>query len=105
MNSMRRFLALVFAVYLFAGLVGCRFSDAGDPTMTMQSTACGSVAYPMNNDNQRLIYFDCQQSQFGRSLSRYLEDHPDAQVAAMTGDGTCAYGVDCGYFVVFNLKK
>lgn len=52
-----------------------------------------------------VYYFDYTKASFANALSGFIKEHPELELSALTGDGTCGYGADAGYFAVFKQKK
>lgn len=52
-----------------------------------------------------VYYFPFKESEFGHSVSLFIQYHPDLQLTAMTGDQAAGQGRNRGYFAVFKKKQ
>jgi predicted PurR-regulated permease PerM len=57
-----------------------------------------NVYMPKDYDNG-VYYFDSRGATFANSLSDFIK-RENVTILAISGDGNCGYGADCGYFVV-----
>ena len=92
---MKKFLFFLF-VTLF--LCGCNHPMAED-VVNVGNTV---ITVPIDYGNH-VFYFNCARAGFANSLSKFLAEHGDLRLLAMTGDG--ADNRDLGYFVVFESHE
>lgn len=85
-------------------LTSC-LSGCDDPAsnQTNVNIATASTAGIIDYGNG-VYYFPYKLDGFGNSLSRFIKDHPEYELIALSGSGQGDYGRDDGYFVVFRVK-
>lgn len=93
--SVNKFVFVLCAAVLVITMVGC--DTASDSANVNVETAPTEVVNYGNN----VYYLPHKQAGFGNALSRFINEHPDLELIALTGNGTGAYGEDSGYFAVF----
>lgn len=86
---------MAFFIVLLAA--GC--STASDSTKVNHTKIVAPIDY-----GNGVYYFSTGGAQFGNSLSDFIENHPELEIVAITGDGNGGYGSDMGYFVVFSKQ-
>lgn len=93
---------VVILVMIAIGIVaigGCSPSNnANDP-----KNVGISASAPVNYGNG-VYYFPVTKANFANALSGFLRDHPEMKVSAIAGDGDHGYGIDQGYFVIFEKR-
>jgi len=83
-------------IVILLTVTGCSYSN-NDNTVI-------NISAPQDYGNG-VLYFDSVDEKFGRSLSEYLKNHPELEVAAMAGSGRGAYGFDVGYWITVKKIK
>lgn len=90
----------ILAVIVFlAILIGVMyyFYSLGSPS-NVENIKSATVKMPVDYGNG-VYYFRATSSDFAKSMSEFI-GRTNATVLAISGDGNCGYGADCGYFVV-----
>lgn len=54
----------------------------------------------MQDYGNGVLRFNCNDSEFGRSLSMYIADHPGLEVVDIEGNGSGNYGKNNYFFVI-----
>ncbi len=102
MRKLALILAILACAFVIFSLAGC---DAGasnpSPTITTPTSYGTNVYYfSIPRDSRGYRY-----ENFGPSLARFLEQHPNLEVAAMASDDSKSFGYTKGYWVVFREKE
>lgn len=81
--------------------------------LSLLVAGCDSARNPKNvkrvvtseiNYGNGVYYFPYTESDFGNALSSFIQEHPEYEVVSMASNGTTAYGVNQGYFVIVKKK-
>jgi len=57
------------------------------------------------NYRNGVYYFDYNLEDFAKSLSQFIEEHPELRFVSFTGIGANNHDYDKGYFVVFENRE
>ena len=95
---MKKLIIAIILITVVFFIAGC--SIAQNPENVGKTN---EIIMPIDYGNG-VYYFSCRAAKFGNSLSFFIKQNPSLKFAGMAGDGTGIYGLDIGYWVIFEKK-